>query len=443
MTRKAALLALLLAACGMSGCATVSSSFDTSYTDSHPGGVTYFMPMRLVRFTATREPTTVVELLGKRDAKVAALSAARAAAAAARARREQAEAVLNALPATSDLRAPQGRIVELARAEEAVLAGPVQTLTTELASATAAVLSAQSSGVACTFSASVELLPVQADRSARFVAEPRHNVLRDDTAKFAVNPAGLLTSANVVAVDQTAQIIVEIASAAAGAPASGEVKRDANGVPETPDCTGPRRFSSVFDPTVNTDISDLNDALKKAAYPFNIDATMSGVAVTDGGASNLPDASTRAGGLFYRSPTPVVIVVKQTRDYNAWQPIDAVVMSLPQAGPVSFIPMEANALVKTTHDVVFVDGSIASWNSERPSELLSLARVPLQVVDSVFTSVSKIVQARINLGTQSLSLADQQRLIIESQARDARLMQCLSLAQRDGTDTAACFVEEE
>jgi hypothetical protein len=82
------------------------------------------MPTRLVRFTALREPTTVVELLEKRDVRVAAPSTARTAAAAAKAPREQAEAALNALPATSDLRPAQTRIVELARAEEVVAAAP-------------------------------------------------------------------------------------------------------------------------------------------------------------------------------------------------------------------------------------------------------------------------------------------------------------------------------
>jgi hypothetical protein len=150
----------------------------------------------------------------------------------------------------------------------------VPTLTADLASATAAVLSAQSSGGACTFLAAVELLPVQADRSARFVAQPRHNLLQDDSTTIAVNPSGLLTSANVVAVNQTAQILVEIASAAAAVPASGLGLRDCANAPLTPDCKGTRRFSAVFDPAVNTEFSDLNDALKRVAWPFNIDVSM-------------------------------------------------------------------------------------------------------------------------------------------------------------------------
>jgi hypothetical protein len=118
--------------------------------------------------------------------------------------------------------------------------------------------------------------------------------------------------------------------------------------------------------------------------------------VTDGGGANLPNANTWAGGLYYRSPVPIVVVVKQTRDYTAWQPIDAVVLAIPQAGPVSFIPMEANARGRVDRELELGTAERTAFAGEGAA---AGRRWRLRVR----------VQGRPgahHLGTQSLSLAD-------------------------------------
>ncbi len=260
-----------------------------------------------------------------------------------------------------------------------------------------------------------------------------------------MNAAGLLASANVVAVDQTVQALVEIASAAAGVPASGIDARD-----ETtkellkPSCNGPKRFVAVLDPTVGTDLSDVNDALQKAGYPFKIDEPdMRGAPVTDGGASNLPSHSTWVSGLYYRNPVAVTLTIQQTQDYASWQPIHSTVMQLPQAGPIGFIPMRANALVRTTHDTVFANGSAVDMSSVRPSEVLSAARAPMLILDGVLTSVSRVAQARLNIGNTDVSLEGQQNTLAAAQLKNQIFRECVADAAIRGVSAAPCLVESD
>jgi hypothetical protein len=67
----------------------------------------------------------------------------------------------------------------------------------------------------------IELLAPSADPDQAYRLTPRHSVLRDDEHKLVISPAGLLTSADTVAVDRTADILVEIAAAAGVAMGSG------------------------------------------------------------------------------------------------------------------------------------------------------------------------------------------------------------------------------
>ena len=84
-------------------------------------------------------------------------------------------------------------------------------------------------GQSCAFVPSVDLLPVQADRRRRFALQPAHNELRDDTLKIGLTPTSLLTTGDVTAVDQTGQIIVDlagVAGAAAGVGRKGDGAKD-------------------------------------------------------------------------------------------------------------------------------------------------------------------------------------------------------------------------
>lgn len=450
------------------GCSTtaVQSSHQLLASAGQPRGLTYFLPMRQARLTLTRAPADPEELVAKRDEKVVALAAALAQAAAAKARREQAEAMLAALAANAASRPDQIKLVELAVAQETVLAAAAEALRVGVTDLGRQIVAAQAAGGECRYTAKIELLPVQADPRERFVADLSHSRWRDDTVRFDVSPAGLLTSANVVADDQTGQILVELAGLAgsvAGALVETPAPRTAAAARSR--CDGVPVLTRIFDPANGRDVASVNQDLARASYPFRIETTVydpgtpapivtrADEAFSDRGSDRQSDGREygRVPGVYYRSPAPVVMELRyaplQTEAaaatiMPAGAPVDAVVMLLPQAGPVSWLPMEASSFVKTTHDVQFVDGSISSWSSERPSQILAAARVPGQAIDSFAGALARVLTLRVETSNGREALGAQQVEEIVQQERYRLLLQCLTRAGDDAA-AAACLPETE
>ncbi|WP_396594122.1 hypothetical protein [Brevundimonas sp. R86498] len=299
-------------------------------------------------------------------------------------------------------------------------------------------IAARGAGGECRYSAKVELLPVQPDARARFVAELPHNYLRDDTSRLNVTPAGLLSSANVVSVDQTGQVLVELAGLSgslAGRTMGFSVKRERTEAPSA--CDVRPVMVRVFDPAHLPDEASVNDQLDAAGVPFRI-VVVRGAPVPPGGESGrLPASRKPVSGIYYRSPTPVVLELRHLTTTGT--PLDAVVLMLPQAGPVSYLPMRASALVKTTNDVQFVDGSVAAWSSERPSEVLSLVRLPAQAIEAFAGALARVLTIRIETSDGRESLSAQQAEEIVQHERSRLLLNCLEGAASDPDAVTACL----
>ena len=229
LTWTAATWAVALAGfIGLQGCATVRSAPDQRF-DTQPTGIAYFLPMRLARLTITQTPVSLADLITDRDDKIAARAAARAAATAATAKREQAQTALNAAAAAAANRADLTRALETATADEAKAKTAAAAANAAVDAVTRDIYAASVNGQSCAFVPSVDLLPVQADRRRRFALQPAHNELRDDTLKIGLTPTSLLTTGDVTAVDQTGQIIVDlagVAGAAAGVGRKGDGAKD-------------------------------------------------------------------------------------------------------------------------------------------------------------------------------------------------------------------------
>lgn len=436
-----------------SGCATVRSTAEPDFAASRPAGLTYFLPMRQARLTVTRTARDTVTPTRERDQKVVALAAADVRVAAAKTRREQAYAVLQTLPEGATARAEQIRIAELAAAEETLLRAAAEALRGEVAELTRRVEAAHASGGGCVYSTKIELLPAQADPTARFVADLPHNYFRDDTVRLNVSPTGLLTSANVVAVDQTGQVLVELAGLAGALEGAGggpkALAERAAGTPAVP-CEGVPSFVRIFDPMQSGQVNAVNRDLRNSSFPFSLQATSAGQSGSDNARPNSASEEISASGLYYRSPVPVLVELRYlppgassqaSGDEPAGTPVDAVVMMLPQAGPTSYLPMRANAFVKTTSDVQFVEGSVAAWSSERPSEVLSVARLPAQAIEAFAGALSRILTLRVETSTSREALGAQQMEEQVQLERHRLLMDCIARARRDGTDVTACLPE--
>lgn len=473
---------ILFLAVALSGCTTMQSAPHTSFSGAPPQGVTYFLPMRMVKLTVTREQVTLQELLDDRDKKVVELAAARTVLATSRTKLQQTRATLNALPATASARAEQTRLTELAIAEEAVAAAAVEKLAADVADLTRGVEQTPADGGECRYNARLELLPVQADPRARYVVDLRHSGFRDDTHTLTLTPAGLLSTVNAVSVDQTGQILVELARSAgmiSGLQSRGE---SADG------CGQPASLVRIFDPVDTNDMKTVETELQEAGMPIRL-ALRAPTTVRTGFAATPAIGPNQ--GLYYRSPGPIVLDIRRVRDTvaatgdtgdtggtgdtgdaepdrgtTAGEPdesqtgsqtvaqiykaddastyftIDSVSFTLPQAGPDSYLPLPAGPFVRTANTLALTDGALSSWTNERPSEVLSVVRIPGQIVEAFIDGLGRVLTARIDISTKEQGLQAQELESAVQAERTRLLLECIARAHNQQADTAVCLPEE-
>lgn len=475
LTWTAATWAVALAGfIGLQGCATVRSAPDQRF-DTQPTGIAYFLPMRLARLTITQTPVSLADLITDRDDKIVARAAARAAATAATAKREQAQTALNAAAAAAANRADLTRALETATADEAKAKTAAAAANAAVDAVTRDIYAASVNGQSCAFVPTIDLLPVQADRRRRFALQPAHNELRDDTLKIGLTPTSLLTTGDVTAVDQTGQIIVDLAGVAGAAAGVG---RDGGGAKDD-GCRGPAVWATIFDPVEDGAVAEVNRQLETVGLPFfRLTSQIDGPAISRRRTTDtaLPDAlpDDRAmEGVFYRSAAPVLLTLYRENqaaeggsapvvsgpipetpaaarssaeteaadadgavddDLTGWTPAMAAVLVVPQAGPVSRLSLPASPFVRTHHAYEFADGALISVSSERPGAVPAAFKVPLLALDAFTTAFAKAVAVRVDI--RSTRISDDTAAIdaVVQDRLNTALMSCLDAA---GTDTAA------
>jgi len=456
----------------LAGCATVQSRPEstTPTLAKDAAGVTYFLPRKLVKLTVSRAPVDIAKLKKARDGASSDLEAANKLKGEKKDAAEHEAAILDQLASDAAGRQDQVKRLELARAEQAQAEADAADATKafeKAASAYLAALGGDASG-GCTYEAKLDLQPASADRDHRYVGVLRHNWLRDDTFKLAVNPAGLLASANIVAADRTGDILVEAAGAYSALARGGGATVAAEVVPDQLDCGDPKSIVLLFDPTNSDELDEIALRLKTANYPFQVgprwDSQNHRTNDIPTGAEVETARSTRKaaaalvisadktnaeaiykaykGALFYRSPVPTLVTLERNVN-NTWHVVDSAMVVLPQAGPISYIPANSSAFVKTVDDVVFVDGMVASWSPDRPSEVLEIVRLPVKVATAIISVPAQLVSLRVDYSSKAKSLADSQASEIAAQKSLAKLRACLAEAKVAGEDGTACLPTKE
>lgn len=103
-----------------------------------------------------------------------------------------------------------------------------------------------------------------------------------------------------------------------------------------------------------------------------------------------------------------------------WVPVETIYLKLPQAGPISVLRQDAGAFVTTEYDLVFDNGILTEYSSERPSEVLAIAETPLKVVDSFFEGVSQIISLRTGRANDLAALSEAQLKLQNARAAEER-----------------------
>jgi len=389
-------------------------------------GIAYFLPRQLAKVTAKRSEVALskaIEALGKAELASSVAKAQVAAAEGAVAETENALVAKGDIPAIRDLLtarlAAQKKDLADAKAGSATAdsnRATARKAVSDLASRPPA--SGDADDVRqYKVTVDIELLPPSADPAHGYRLSPRHSAFRDDEQKLAVAPNGLLTSVDIVAADRTADALVELATFA-GAITSGMGRSLA----QTKCSAVPEEMSAVVDFTNADEVATLNRSLN-----------CMGANILIQGAPEFPVPvhynSVPVAGIVYRTPIEILLRIEKCetgkcKDREGWFPTQTIALSLPQAGPISTLPQNAGLFTRTTYGTVFKDGILTSYNSNRPSEILEVARTPMRVLNGVFDGASKVISLRTGQINARAGLVNSETSL--QQARTALLIDALS-----------------
>jgi hypothetical protein len=461
----------------VSGCAALRSH---GPSESSVQGFSYYLPMRLARFTVERykvEADAQDKLAKAKVGQVAAIAAL----AGGEAALAEATRVFEDLAKLQNVHPEQLSLAQVALSKATVgrdaLNAAKGKADAAVAAAQLAVAAATSAETLCGYAdrASITLLPPTADPSRRFVIEPKHWWTRKDELQLKTTAAGLLNTVTSTVTDETAGIIVGLASGRAAVRATGgpvvafalteeipkaadECKTDGG-----KDRVRPWKVERVINPANRQDLSRFAtevtqaaqvpaDGGRKALYESRIrlDMTIPGssipkISTADDGECDcleLPLSDNAAGGagIAYRRDMPVVIDFVQVKSNAAVsdlpQTIGSIPLEMPNISPVELLPMKASLFTQTQSKFEFKDGMLLSWDSTRPSELGRVAAIPVEYARSIISLPAEIIQLRVNMRTNEKGLIESDTAALEAELKRLQAIKALKEAADQAAEEA-------
>jgi len=275
-----------------------------------------------------------------------------------------------------------------------------------------------------------------------------------DTFGLMVDPTNnFLQSVNATNADQTVNIIASLAQAAASIYTMGfGGGLPTGGLPFTPtsqsffvngvDATTvvkkpaklkkhlPGRIEIIFDPTSPEDLATANQQLTKmlvdkndgsaaeaeAICPIILRATFMGKPVSQKTGDYLFQRQPqRANGVLYRPLQPYTLEVYNNHGVMG---VDSVqyLLRTPNAAPVFSLPVNRATFVTRTTSINFNSGFLQGVNYNNPSQTAAVLGLPLMVVGDVFSSVTNVMQLKLNIATAQSGIATQQTSLVNQMA---------------------------
>lgn len=458
------LCAILCVAAGLNACATVTSTpVKGMGFQSDAGGMTYFLPRKLVKLTVSGVKPKVKDAKAKLEKATTAAKAADSAVAALAAQIKVDETFLGTLTAGSEDYKKTESKIKRAKFDKGLAEAAQTAAVTAKNTAQREFTNAENDPAACQYTIKHELTATLPDTTYRFTARPFHNPMRDDTQKFKVTNTGLLTSANVIADDRTDDIIAQSVSLLSGGLKPDPLNKSILfGAPNPGGATAwycpLTPVTYTYNPHITADAvltavsgtSKVNQSLEDLKIPIRIGkvqplgaglttAQLSAMKVLQGGTELTPNMT---DALYYRTPVPVILNFELnagTLDDAKWKPVVSSVAVLPQAGPVNYIPMRSSAFVKSVNDVTFENGVITAWDNESPSEVLELVRFPVKIATSLVSIPAQILSLNVDYSAAQASFATNQALVVAQQARMDFLVNCIADVGDDNDAVMACL----
>ncbi len=268
------------------------------------------------------------------------------------------------------------------------------------------------------------------DPELRFNLYYKKNTAYDDNINICVSKEGLLKSVDVTTEDRTKDVIVTVVETAK------EIAKFVMAFPggelRGKDSSQIRYFDIAFDPKdfivdgkgeAKLQTSEAGEKLQGVGI-----RELKIIRMFDFSKVKVADADTENNhnGVFYKpllpyklsfdhsvtlnSPTEDKKTVKSTEYVNHYE----LIVFLPNEAPVVAVDVERAFFVKKVTKLAFADGILESVQIAKPSELLASARLPLEIVKSITSIPSEIIQLKIDYSSDNRKLYEAQKQEIDA-----------------------------
>jgi hypothetical protein len=438
------------------GCATLVTTTKESSEQPNSAGVTYYLPMKLVKVTLTRKAVPIdalkVAAADLEKAKVAAQEAAnrkQTSKAAAEWADKSAQAAESAKPGTPmAIKARENAdllVADLAAADKIMIEANKKQASTQLAYDNLV-----ASGNVNKYEDEILIteLPAIPDPNERYVANLSHWPTHADILKISTTEAGLLKTVSGTSTDKTGAILEDTAKAiiagikaSVGLPGTPQPSNYSNAADPcktvTSFLTQPFTNEYTFNPSNPSEKSNINCTLKKVGSHFQITANKVPAPPNVQKSQSTPN-SNQCGqcftGLVYRRPVRWEISISKTETgSNGDVPIRTVTILLPNEGPAMVAPMDTSPFIATSYDIAFQDGMLTKWEVDRPSELYAAIQIPLNILKDVIALPTQLIQLKFDYSSKDAELLKAEKTRVEAAAALREAIE--SSSDKAGTST--------
>lgn len=428
MLKQGKIISAVMLTAALGGCAVVTSKGLTNNTkpDSDlTAGTSYFLPrvdMKLVVKQVQIDAPKLAALKAKKTAADKAVADGTAAFGKAKKELDQVKAVWMQAQQSGNPAAPElekdfkkmETAFNKAKAALEVVKAEQQKAENDLAIA-------QADAKKCQTSVSLTTMPAVPDPNFAYIAQLDHSEFRSDDLKIVTTAEGLLTSVDMSSEDKIGEIITNLAKVVIavkklGAVRSGFQPKYLDQDPAPPPCPT-IDGEIIFDPTSTAEVGQAQTLAGKADMTLTVHSTS---AISTPTATKIPadnkkiesvNAPKAHDGLVYRRAIPYKFVIADKQQNT----IKSAQVTLPNGGPLAYVPMTAGPFVKTERNVTFSNGMLLSNKETRPSGVLAFTRIPLDILEALIALPTEILQLKFDISSKESALLQKELERIKAQ----------------------------
>lgn len=417
-------------------------------------GMVYALPKAQVQLDAIRKVVSAQDVEDARKTSVAAgesLTAADKAVVDAKSALAVAQSNVDALTPTDPPETKEKLAGELALATIRVRARVAEAELAKIREADAAKRLAEVTANRGKMEQSVFLkpLPPVPDHRYRYAIQHKTSMVRDDVIKLTVS-SGMLTSSVSESTGQAGALLVNLVSSIAGV--KSPTRSMAFSVQSPADTCKPFTFSRTFDPTDEAEVramaaalaTESQDALlllqegaevavAAPALPAPAPALPVATPVQKAADTKKVMASEVLMGLAYRAPRLAHIEVKAKDSVQCTTVTKPAYASLsttvPDATSLYVLPVDAGSFTKSKVEYAFKDGMPITFNLDHPSQAVTIARLPVEILKAIVEVPASILKLRVDYDSSANALTKAELESLKAQLELFKAQQALDEAR--------------